>query len=196
MSSVFDFDGTSDTGAGATPEELIDQAIGNNAVFRPAVRHNKAILVEIASLTENIKQEEPKRVLRDYGDEGDCIFIVLQGKILVTGRKGHYRHVVEAPCIVGHTSVLTWKRFYKESYFTLTPVEILELNQEDVENLKRKFPMFERVGRHVADIELVESHRIFVTKCMTHALKCVGVLTGGMLTIVYATRWWMFSESE
>lgn len=38
----------------------------------PAVRHNKQILVDIAMLTENIKQEEPKRVLRDYGDEGDC----------------------------------------------------------------------------------------------------------------------------
>ena len=64
--------------------------------------------------------------------------------------------------------------------------------EEDVETLKRKFPMFERVGRHFADVELVESHRIFVTKCMTHALKCVGVLTGGLLGIIYSMQWWVF----
>ena len=34
MSSVFDIDGSTQIGGGATPEELIDQAIGENPVFR------------------------------------------------------------------------------------------------------------------------------------------------------------------
>jgi hypothetical protein len=69
MTSAFDLDGV--TGGSVTPEDLIDAAIGDNAVFRAAVNHDKGkeVLNQIAMLTGNIRQVEAGVKIRTYGEK-------------------------------------------------------------------------------------------------------------------------------
>eukprot|EP00039_Didymoeca_costata_P006911 m.94534 g.94534 ORF g.94534 m.94534 type:complete len:584 (-) comp13450_c0_seq1:51-1802(-) len=113
--------------------------------------------------------------IREAGVPGDAIIFLLSGTVTVTDHDGMKKSVV-GPSILGDNAVISWKPYFKEKLDAKTACVAMELLANDVEDLKKEFPAFERCVRLASHFESRTFHRNFVHKITMQALKCCAIL--------------------